>query len=395
VSLRIDETAFARGHEAFLAYMHARSGRGARFTSFQHDFLCRDEIDYKYKVFCDATAVLQPDRWRSWRKTPGKILKAVREACRPKVSRNLLQHRWGGSYKALYKVRKANEIQALEGELYAFFNGSPVGAEFALRFDAFASFLRDHSLGCAWPFPTYLAFLQSHQSYFPVRPRRMQALLRFYGIDQKVSGRVIWERYALLLELADVLRDKLEAYRPAGAIDIQSYMWEVGSLLEDDRIPTKLAQRQVDFDEELRRRIKAAEERERVGLAGERYVLDEEKAKLLRAGRSDLAARVELVSATGNDSGFDVRSFEANGNELHIEVKTTASLLDSDRGFFLTDGERQCAKTDSQTDSHWTIHRVSNINAGPEIAVLGNLVTGDHPEWDIRPSAWLVTRKGP
>jgi len=61
-------------------------------------------------------------------------------------------------------------------------------------------------LGCKWSFLAYLAFLLHYQVYFPILPSRFEALLHFYGIKESISGHVSWERYSILLELAEVLK---------------------------------------------------------------------------------------------------------------------------------------------------------------------------------------------
>lgn len=61
-----------------------------------------------------------------------------------------------------------------------------------------------------------------------------------------------------------------------------------------------------------------------LGQAGERYVLALERARLSKAGRTGLADKVEWVAKTQGDGlGFDIRSFETNGEARYIEVKTT------------------------------------------------------------------------
>ena len=61
-----------------------------------------------------------------------------------------------------------------------------------------------------------------------------------------------------------------------------------------------------------------------LGRAGEELVLEYEQKRLWAAGRRDLANRVQHVSATeGDHLGFDVLSFEADGRDRLIEVKTT------------------------------------------------------------------------
>src|SRR5882672_5776479 len=61
-----------------------------------------------------------------------------------------------------------------------------------------------------------------------------------------------------------------------------------------------------------------------IGLAGEVFVADFEARRLHEAGQPSLADRVEHVAATRGDGlGHDVLSFEIDGREKYIEVKTT------------------------------------------------------------------------
>lgn len=61
-----------------------------------------------------------------------------------------------------------------------------------------------------------------------------------------------------------------------------------------------------------------------LGEAGEERVLTHERATLLGAGRTDLAERVRWVShVDGDGAGYDIRSFNPDGSERLIEVKTT------------------------------------------------------------------------
>jgi hypothetical protein len=62
-----------------------------------------------------------------------------------------------------------------------------------------------------------------------------------------------------------------------------------------------------------------------LGRAGEEFVLLFEKARLINEGRDALANKIEHVALTvGPSAGFDIRSFEADGKDRFIEVKTTA-----------------------------------------------------------------------
>jgi hypothetical protein len=61
-----------------------------------------------------------------------------------------------------------------------------------------------------------------------------------------------------------------------------------------------------------------------LGRAGEERVLAHEHANLRAAGRTDLANRIRWVShVDGDGAGYDIESFESDGNNRLIEVKTT------------------------------------------------------------------------
>ena len=61
-----------------------------------------------------------------------------------------------------------------------------------------------------------------------------------------------------------------------------------------------------------------------LGKAGEKFVVEFERDRLGRAGRDDLAAEVRWVSDLDGDGyGYDVRSFEPDGQERLLEIKTT------------------------------------------------------------------------
>jgi hypothetical protein len=61
-----------------------------------------------------------------------------------------------------------------------------------------------------------------------------------------------------------------------------------------------------------------------LGTAGEKFVIEIERKRLHDGGRTDLAKKVEHVAETRGDLlGYDVLSFETDGCERCVEVKTT------------------------------------------------------------------------
>jgi len=81
-----------------------------------------------------------------------------------------------------------------------------------------------------------------------------------------------------------------------------------------------------------------------LGLAGERFVLNFERARLMHAGRDRLADGIEHVSVTQGDGlGFDIHSYNADDTDRFIEVKTTR--YGKYTPFFLTTNELEFAET--------------------------------------------------
>lgn len=75
-----------------------------------------------------------------------------------------------------------------------------------------------------------------------------------------------------------------------------------------------------------------------LGLAGEEFVVQFEHWRLVGMGHHRLADRVEHVSVSKGDGlGYDVLSFESDGKERLIEVKTTT--FGRDTPFFVSRGE--------------------------------------------------------
>ncbi|PFA35456.1 hypothetical protein CN390_04315 [Bacillus cereus] len=69
----------------------------------------------------------------------------------------------------------------------------------------------------------------------------------------------------------------------------------------------------------------ATEQNKKLGLAGEKLVYKYEIEYLTKNGRSDLADQVSHTSIIeGDGAGFDISSFDLDGNPKYIEVKTTS-----------------------------------------------------------------------
>jgi hypothetical protein len=100
-----------------------------------------------------------------------------------------------------------------------------------------------------------------------------------------------------------------------------------------------------------------------LGRAGEEFVVNYERARLIHAGKGKLADRVEHVSLTQGDGlGFDVRSFEANGGDRLIEVKTTT--YGKYIPFFVTRNELQVSRDEADA---YQLYRLFHFRRDPRL----------------------------
>ncbi len=95
----------------------------------------------------------------------------------------------------------------------------------------------------------------------------------------------------------------------------------------------------------LRRDYLDREARNRsLGAAGEIFVVEFERYRLHAAGAKRLSERVEHVAKTKGDGlGYDILSFEENGRERFIEVKTTA--FGKETPFYISRNEVEFSKS--------------------------------------------------
>ena len=109
-----------------------------------------------------------------------------------------------------------------------------------------------------------------------------------------------------------------------------------------------------------------------LGLAGEKFVAEFECRRLHAAGHKSLANRVEHVAATKGDGlGYDVLSFEPNGRERFIEVKTTA--FGAATPFYVTRNE--LAFSEEEID-RFVLARVHEFRQSPKIFELKGPIRG-------------------
>ncbi|MFA6000281.1 MAG: DUF3883 domain-containing protein [Candidatus Paceibacterota bacterium] len=120
-----------------------------------------------------------------------------------------------------------------------------------------------------------------------------------------------------------------------------------------------------------------------IGSRGEEIVLREEKGKLEKIGLKDLAQKVKRMSVDDDTLGYDILSFDVDGKEKYIEVKTSSSSKDSMR-FFVSLNEYSIGKD----KENYFIYFVENIDTNqPKITIIKNPI--DSSKFSIQPDGYI------
>jgi hypothetical protein len=111
-------------------------------------------------------------------------------------------------------------------------------------------------------------------------------------------------------------------------------------------------------------------ESRKVGDAGERVVIQYEKERLVKIGRSDLAGRIIWHSQDLQFPGWDITSFDDQGEPFFIEVKSSIGRVVSSVN--LTLNEWIVAMQASRRDRYWIYIVTEALSAAPRIERLRN-----------------------
>lgn len=137
--------------------------------------------------------------------------------------------------------------------------------------------------------------------------------------------------------------------------------------------------RKIDF-------IAKAEKDQKTGVLAEELVVEYEKDYLRKNNRDDLAQRVKWVAKEADGYGYDVLSFDLNGEEKYIEVKATT--LGESTPFEITANEVELSNSKS---NHYWIYRVVHMNSTEPVfyKVNGNV----YEEFELEPIAYRAYLK--
>jgi Domain of unknown function (DUF3883) len=103
-----------------------------------------------------------------------------------------------------------------------------------------------------------------------------------------------------------------------------------------------------------------------LGGAGESFIINYERARLIHEGKESLAAKIEHTSKVRGDyEGYDILSFEAHGAERFIEVKTTK--YGRETPFFVSRNEMA---TSERLAPQYQLYRLFSFRRAPRLYTL-------------------------
>ena len=127
-------------------------------------------------------------------------------------------------------VRHPDGARAFAAGLYDFLHERTPSAE---AFEAWCAVLADlprrQTRVLTWPLATVFGFIARPDRYIFLKPNVTRVAARHYSQEFTYVSRPNWETYASLLEFAERIRRDQADLRPRDHIDLQSFIWVLGS----------------------------------------------------------------------------------------------------------------------------------------------------------------------
>lgn len=102
-------------------------------------------------------------------------------------------------------------------------------ARFRAWVDAVARLPRKQTRVLTWPLVTVFGFVARPRVHIFLKPVVTRLAAEAYGFDLRYASRPNWETYRSLLDFARQVRTDIQDLGPRDLIDIQSFIWVLGS----------------------------------------------------------------------------------------------------------------------------------------------------------------------
>jgi hypothetical protein len=137
------------------------------------------------------------------------------------------------------------------------------------------------------------------------------------------------------------------------------------SFVDDEPEPSQVQENEPTYRPIKINYLEKEQNNRNLGEEGEKLVIAYEQWRLIKAGKENLANRIEWVSKEkGDGTGYDILSRNTNGTDRFVEVKTTK--LSKETPIYLTMNEISFAKTNAKG---FFLYRVFNFGPKPQLFI--------------------------
>ncbi len=185
------------------------------------------ERNYKWKAHLIWKAILNEERYTALLHK-GRYQEIARMAAGIEGKTNFLF--------SFEKMALRDAIRSDEGAkifavgLHQYIYGKePLEERFASFTEVLASLPRKQTRVLTWPLQTVFGFIADPREHFFLKPRVTQLAAKQYGYEFMYRSRPNWETYKSALDLSRIIKRDLSDLRPKDQIDIQSFLWVMGS----------------------------------------------------------------------------------------------------------------------------------------------------------------------
>jgi hypothetical protein len=114
--------------------------------------------------------------------------------------------------------------------LYDLLHGSlNMDERFANWVEVIGSLPRKQTRVLTWPLVTVFGFIAQPQIHMFLKPNVTRIAARKFGFDFHYKTRPSWDTYSEFLHFGQIVRSEVADLRPRDLIDIQSFIWVLGS----------------------------------------------------------------------------------------------------------------------------------------------------------------------
>jgi hypothetical protein len=185
------------------------------------------ERDYKWKAHLTWNEKLNKDEFSQLLKK-GEFVEIAKRASSMESKTNLLFSFEKMALRDGIKTEKTSELFA-EGLFSYVYGEAGLQQRFELFRETLSSLPVRQTRVLTWPLQTVFGFIADPWQHIFLKPTVTKRAAEKYQFDFKYQSRVNWATYQSLLEFAELIKADTVKWKPKDLIDIQSFIWVLGS----------------------------------------------------------------------------------------------------------------------------------------------------------------------